>query len=161
MPSISGGTTLSANRRRHVHPKRYFRPIYTFLSPDKIIFWFVFFIFFFVLGHYLFIESSSPRILNDTARLFSPVYGAPESSTIADEGVCFTFWFHMYGSTTGECSFIPNNLLPISLSLFRELLFYSWFSFAKRRAIVRLDIVCYRVFMTLEWPKQMNDVEPM
>ncbi|XP_045027231.1 MAM and LDL-receptor class A domain-containing protein 1 isoform X1 [Daphnia magna] len=53
-------------------------------------------------GHYLFIESSSPRILNDTARLFSPVYGAPESSTIADEGVCFTFWFHMYGSTTGQ-----------------------------------------------------------
>ncbi|XP_057377486.2 MAM and LDL-receptor class A domain-containing protein 1-like isoform X3 [Daphnia carinata] len=53
-------------------------------------------------GHYLFIESSSPRILNDTARLFSPVYGPPESSTVAAEGVCFAFWFHMYGSTIGQ-----------------------------------------------------------
>ncbi|XP_046457289.1 MAM and LDL-receptor class A domain-containing protein 1-like isoform X3 [Daphnia pulex] len=52
-------------------------------------------------GHYLFIESSSPRVLNDTARLFSPVYGQPEASAVADEGVCFSFWFHMYGSTTG------------------------------------------------------------
>ncbi|XP_046653524.1 cell wall integrity and stress response component 4-like isoform X2 [Daphnia pulicaria] len=53
-------------------------------------------------GHYLFIESSSPRVLNDTARLFSPVYGQPEASAVADEGVCFSFWFHMYGSTTGQ-----------------------------------------------------------
>lgn len=54
-----------------------------------------------ITGHYLFIESSSPRIPNDTARLFSPVYGAPDASALA-EGVCFTFWFHMYGSSTGE-----------------------------------------------------------
>lgn len=49
-------------------------------------------------GHYLFIESSSPRMLNDTARLFSPVYAPPEAPL-----ACFTFWYHMYGSTTGEC----------------------------------------------------------
>lgn len=49
-------------------------------------------------GHYLFIESSSPRILNDTARLFSPVYSPPEAPL-----VCFTFWYHMYGSTIGKC----------------------------------------------------------
>ena len=48
-------------------------------------------------GHYLFIESSSPRMLNDTARLFSPVYAPPEAPLS-----CFTFWYHMYGSTTGE-----------------------------------------------------------
>ena len=54
-------------------------------------------------GHYLFIESSSPRVLNDTACLFSPVYGPPEASAEADEGVYFSFWFHLYGSTTGKC----------------------------------------------------------
>ena len=45
----------------------------------------------------MYLESSSPRVLNDTARLYSPVYGAD----VVQDG-CFTFWFHMYGSTTGE-----------------------------------------------------------
>ena len=51
-------------------------------------------------------ESSSPRLLNDTARLFSPVYSPPETTAAAtaDPGSCFTFWYHMYGSTTGKDS---------------------------------------------------------
>ena len=48
----------------------------------------------------MYLESSSPRVLNDTARLYSPVYGAD----VVQDG-CFTFWFHMYGSTTGEWLF--------------------------------------------------------
>lgn len=46
-------------------------------------------------GYYLYLEASSPRKVNDTARLFSPVY--PEDLS----GGCFVFWYHMYGATTG------------------------------------------------------------
>jgi hypothetical protein len=52
-------------------------------------------------GHYLFIESFN-RVLNGTARLFSPVYGPPKASAAVNEEVCFSFWFHMYGSTAGK-----------------------------------------------------------
>ncbi|GFS52607.1 MAM and LDL-receptor class A domain-containing protein 1 [Trichonephila inaurata madagascariensis] len=45
-------------------------------------------------GFYLYMEASAPRAVNDTARLFSPVY-PPEYS-----GGCFIFWYHMFGSTT-------------------------------------------------------------
>jgi hypothetical protein len=64
----------------------------------------VFLIFFLCLvgaGHYLFIEFSN-RALNGTARLFSPVYGPPKASAAVNEEVCFSFWFHMYGSTAGK-----------------------------------------------------------
>nr|CAD7407717.1 unnamed protein product [Timema poppensis] len=47
-------------------------------------------------GHYMYIESSSPRLENDTARLFSPVFGAHDS-----QDACFSLWYHMYGATTG------------------------------------------------------------
>ncbi|XP_054257257.1 zonadhesin-like [Macrosteles quadrilineatus] len=47
-------------------------------------------------GHYMYLEVSSPRLQNDTARLFSPVFNA-----ISDPGACFIFWYHMYGSSTG------------------------------------------------------------
>ncbi|KAF8768153.1 MAM and LDL-receptor class A domain-containing [Argiope bruennichi] len=46
-------------------------------------------------GFYLFMEASAPRNVNDTARLFSPVYPSEYS------GGCFIFWYHMFGSTTG------------------------------------------------------------
>ncbi|XP_046632046.1 MAM and LDL-receptor class A domain-containing protein 1-like [Daphnia pulicaria] len=52
-------------------------------------------------GHYLFIESFN-RVLNGTARLFSPVYSPPKASAAVNEEVCFSFWFHMYGSTAGQ-----------------------------------------------------------
>ncbi|GIY32544.1 hypothetical protein CEXT_576061 [Caerostris extrusa] len=45
-------------------------------------------------GFYLYMEASAPRAVNDTARLFSPVFPSDYS------GGCFVFWYHMYGSTT-------------------------------------------------------------
>ena len=42
-------------------------------------------------GHYIFIETSLPRRLGDTARLLSPVLNANP------RGACLRFWYHMYG----------------------------------------------------------------
>ncbi|KAL5007051.1 hypothetical protein ScPMuIL_015857 [Solemya velum] len=42
-------------------------------------------------GHYLYIETSSPREEEDHADLLSPLY-PPEAS-----GQCFSFWYHMLG----------------------------------------------------------------
>ena len=41
-------------------------------------------------GYYLFMEASSPRKFNDTARLLSP--------SIAPGDYCFRFYYYMYGS---------------------------------------------------------------
>ena len=41
-------------------------------------------------GSYAYIETSSPRLANDTANLFSP------KLTISSVG-CLTFWYHMFG----------------------------------------------------------------
>jgi hypothetical protein len=101
-PDQSTTTTAQTTRLPSCRPDMRFLFIYLFRFNDFDIFN-LFFASFVVAGHYLFIESSSPRVLNDTARLFSPVYGQPEASAVADEGVCFSFWFHMYGSTTGKC----------------------------------------------------------
>ncbi|XP_054010875.1 MAM and LDL-receptor class A domain-containing protein 1-like [Hylaeus anthracinus] len=46
-------------------------------------------------GYYLYIEASG-RLVNDTARIISPIYNA----TYTEAG-CFSFWYHMYGATTG------------------------------------------------------------
>ncbi|CAH1987170.1 unnamed protein product [Acanthoscelides obtectus] len=46
-------------------------------------------------GYYMYIESSS-RNENDTARLISPVYDK------VDTEVCFEFYYHMFGATTGS-----------------------------------------------------------
>ncbi|XP_046571399.1 MAM and LDL-receptor class A domain-containing protein 1-like [Haliotis rubra] len=48
------------------------------------------------LGHYMYIETSSPRRPNDVARLNSFILTGPTSPT------CFTFWYHMYGSSIGS-----------------------------------------------------------
>ncbi|PNF23103.1 hypothetical protein B7P43_G09127 [Cryptotermes secundus] len=50
-------------------------------------------------GYYMFIGSSSHRMENDTARLYSPVYGSQLTSS---QPSCFIFWYHMYGATTGS-----------------------------------------------------------
>ncbi|XP_060074471.1 MAM and LDL-receptor class A domain-containing protein 2-like isoform X2 [Ylistrum balloti] len=62
-------------------------------------------------GHYIYIESSAPRIEGDVARLLSPVYPASKS------GRCFRFWYHMKGPD-GE-----NHVgsLTVSIRLFDEL----------------------------------------
>ncbi|XP_014235694.2 uncharacterized protein LOC106658313 [Trichogramma pretiosum] len=46
-------------------------------------------------GHYLYTEASG-RLLNDKARIISPLYPA----RLTESG-CFSFWYHMYGSTIG------------------------------------------------------------
>ncbi|XP_008560239.1 uncharacterized protein LOC103580309 [Microplitis demolitor] len=46
-------------------------------------------------GYYLYIEASG-RLVNDTARIISPLYNA----SYTDSG-CFSFWYHMYGGTIG------------------------------------------------------------
>lgn len=48
----------------------------------------------FSLGKYLYIESSSPRRPGDIAALLSATF--PPTS-----GMCFSFWYHMYGTTIG------------------------------------------------------------
>ncbi|XP_072179347.1 MAM and LDL-receptor class A domain-containing protein 2-like [Diadema setosum] len=42
-------------------------------------------------GYYMYIETSSPRVYGDFARLWSPAYYGSGS-------FCLTFWYHMYGS---------------------------------------------------------------
>ncbi|OXU26669.1 hypothetical protein TSAR_014496 [Trichomalopsis sarcophagae] len=47
-------------------------------------------------GYYLYIEASG-RLVNDTARILSPLYNA----SLTESG-CFSFWYHMYGTTIGS-----------------------------------------------------------
>ncbi|XP_063223620.1 mucin-2-like [Bacillus rossius redtenbacheri] len=49
------------------------------------------------LGYYLYMETSIPRGLSSKTRIYSPVY-SPKLS----EDACFTFWYHMYGLSTGS-----------------------------------------------------------
>ncbi|XP_076230851.1 uncharacterized protein LOC143177013 [Calliopsis andreniformis] len=46
-------------------------------------------------GFYLYIEASG-RLVNDTARIVSPIYNASYT-----ESGCFSFWYHMFGATIG------------------------------------------------------------
>ncbi|XP_048507333.1 MAM and LDL-receptor class A domain-containing protein 1-like [Athalia rosae] len=46
-------------------------------------------------GYYMYIEATD-KIENSTARLMSPLY----SANLTAEG-CFSFWYHMYGTTIG------------------------------------------------------------
>ncbi|XP_078692072.1 MAM and LDL-receptor class A domain-containing protein 1-like [Branchiostoma floridae x Branchiostoma belcheri] len=45
-------------------------------------------------GHYMYIETSSPRVQGDIARLISPV--------LTPDTRCLEFWYHMYGDSTEE-----------------------------------------------------------
>ena len=44
------------------------------------------------LGHFIYIETSSPAKFNDTARLVSP------DLVVTDQEQCFRFYYHMFGS---------------------------------------------------------------
>ncbi|XP_041658947.1 MAM and LDL-receptor class A domain-containing protein 1 [Cheilinus undulatus] len=48
-------------------------------------------------GKYLYIESSPPSVKGSTAQLKSSLLPPAD-----DEGYCFTFWYHMFGSTVGS-----------------------------------------------------------
>ncbi|XP_043587581.1 MAM and LDL-receptor class A domain-containing protein 1-like isoform X2 [Bombus pyrosoma] len=60
-------------------------------------------------GYYLYIEATG-RLINDTARIISPIYNA----SYTDSG-CFSFWYHMFGATVGALNVYfkqENDLLP-------------------------------------------------
>ena len=48
------------------------------------------------VGYYMYIETSSPRVQNDKARLLTHSY-TPKPGSIS----CLQFWYHMYGSNIG------------------------------------------------------------
>lgn len=47
-----------------------------------------------ISGHYMYIESSAPRVQGDKARLTTPQLPPTNNK-------CLTFWYHMYGSDIG------------------------------------------------------------
>ncbi|XP_065572003.1 MAM and LDL-receptor class A domain-containing protein 1-like isoform X2 [Artemia franciscana] len=57
-------------------------------------------------GYYAYLEASGARSLNDSARLFSPLYKAELS-----KDSCFIFWYHMYGASMGTLNILlkPEN----------------------------------------------------
>jgi hypothetical protein len=52
-----------------------------------------------VLGAYVYIETSSPRIVGDYADLVSPIM-----SPALNGPACFSLWYHMYGPSIGNLS---------------------------------------------------------
>ncbi|XP_055957692.1 MAM and LDL-receptor class A domain-containing protein 1-like [Patella vulgata] len=46
-------------------------------------------------GWYMYIETSAPRVVNDTARLVS-------KTALANQQYCLQFWYHMYGSHVNQ-----------------------------------------------------------
>ncbi|XP_057298293.1 MAM and LDL-receptor class A domain-containing protein 2-like isoform X2 [Hydractinia symbiolongicarpus] len=51
------------------------------------------------LGHYVYIETSSPRRYGQKARMISQSYSKTS-------GQCFTFWYHIYGSSIGNVTLL-------------------------------------------------------
>jgi hypothetical protein len=50
-----------------------------------------------LLGKYIFIEASAPRVKGDTARVTTQQFNPTTGS-------CMNFWYHMYGSGIGQLS---------------------------------------------------------
>lgn len=46
-------------------------------------------------GHYMYIETSSPRVAGNKAWLLSQTFNPTTTTT------CVSFWYHMYGQTIG------------------------------------------------------------
>lgn len=54
---------------------------------------------FLLLGHYIYIEASSPRVKGDIARLSSDRFKVSTGFNW-----CLRFWYHMYGNSVGSLS---------------------------------------------------------
>uniref|UniRef100_A0A3B4H4S0 MAM domain containing glycosylphosphatidylinositol anchor 2a n=1 Tax=Pundamilia nyererei TaxID=303518 RepID=A0A3B4H4S0_9CICH len=52
-------------------------------------------------GFYMYIETSRPRLEDDTARLLSPTFNSKSSSVSNNPTYCFAFYYHMYGKHIG------------------------------------------------------------
>ena len=63
-------------------------------------------------GHYLFAQSKG-RAANDTARIISLPYTRQRNATL---GVCFLFWYHMFGSSRNTLNVILENMSDNQLS---------------------------------------------
>ncbi len=57
----------------------------------------------------MYIETSSPRVAGDNAKLVIPVSGNGEVS-------CLTFYYHMYGDTMGTLRVFSGNAVVFSKS---------------------------------------------
>jgi len=60
-------------------------------------------------GYYMYIETSSPRMAGDNAKLEISVSGKGELS-------CLEFYYHMYGDTMGTLNVFSGNTVVFSLS---------------------------------------------
>ncbi|XP_005749559.1 MAM domain-containing glycosylphosphatidylinositol anchor protein 2-like [Pundamilia nyererei] len=49
----------------------------------------------------MYIETSRPRLEDDTARLLSPTFNSKSSSVSNNPTYCFAFYYHMYGKHIG------------------------------------------------------------
>ena len=66
-------------------------------------------IFLMFTGYYMYIETSSPRMAGDNAKLEISVSGKGELS-------CLEFYYHMYGDTMGTLNVFSGNTVVFSLS---------------------------------------------
>lgn len=62
-------------------------------------------------GHYIFIESSAPRVKGDVARLASEIFPPKQTAS------CLSFFYHMYGADIGSLRvYISTNATGNSIS---------------------------------------------
>lgn len=61
-------------------------------------------------GYYMYIETSSPQMTGDKARLISPTYKRHAG------GVCVTWWYHAYGSSIGSLNVYSREKGQLSVS---------------------------------------------
>lgn len=69
-------------------------------------------------GHYLYIETSRPRIPGDKARLLTPTFNNPAPNTPsnpASPAYCFSFYYHMYGKHIGSLNVFLRQKSPSPL----------------------------------------------
>ena len=64
-------------------------------------------------GHYVYIESSAPRVQGDKARIISKTYPAADN-------MCLTFWYHMYGTFIGSLDVYASSYGNLGTAIWKE-----------------------------------------